>query len=352
MLWRQAKNNQPCHQGYWTMHWCVHRGKNKYNAVYLLCFHNAVRCILCVCVCPFLCEAGDYFIFGSLHSSLVFHFHLCHYFPISELHLNSTDYTLLLNDHSWGLRIQKLFGWLGPLGLPYITNHIHRWGLSTCKAYPYLDEHKSRENELKGCFLCVSVCLRYCACACVHVSKKNEYIILMCAYVISDTFHALIHTIFSLHEQPSVQVACLPAIWSSVCTWADVCCTCGNACLLSRSTVESTSTRPKVWWRYSLISSRRRTRARTRLSCGTAAPKTSSLWSLWIKVRRSLTRHSVFMLVFAPDPHGRQAQMQGNNRTWKASHKRTSHLLNLDWHSDETMYLLPYCDVFSFKTRC
>lgn len=55
--------------------------------------------------------------------------------------------------------------------------------------------------------------------------------------------------------------------------------------LLPRSTVGSTSTGPKVWWRYCLISSPGRTRAPTRLSCGTAAPKTSLLWCLLIKVR-------------------------------------------------------------------
>lgn len=55
--------------------------------------------------------------------------------------------------------------------------------------------------------------------------------------------------------------------------------------LLLCSTVGSTSTGPKVWWRYCLISSPGRTRAPTRLSCGTAAPKTSLLWSWLIKVR-------------------------------------------------------------------
>lgn len=54
---------------------------------------------------------------------------------------------------------------------------------------------------------------------------------------------------------------------------------------LLRSTVGSTSTGPKVWWRYCSISSPGRTRAPTRLSCGTAAPKTSLLWCLLIKVR-------------------------------------------------------------------
>ena len=101
--------------------------------------------------------------FSGLHSQqLVFHFHLFHYLPVSELHRNSTDYPLFLNDHSWALRIQKPFGWLGPLGLPYITNHIQHWGRSTCKACTYLDEHKSHENELKNRFLCVSVCV------CIH----------------------------------------------------------------------------------------------------------------------------------------------------------------------------------------
>lgn len=94
--------------------------KNKYNAV---------------CACSRLCGyILDSFIFSHFHSLLVFHFHLFHYFRISGFHLNSTDYTLFLNDHSWGLQIQKPFSWLGPLGLPYITNHIHHWGPSTCKA--------------------------------------------------------------------------------------------------------------------------------------------------------------------------------------------------------------------------
>lgn len=160
VLWHHVKNNQLCRQGYWTVHWCVHRGEKQIrHTVHLLCFHNSVRCILCVCVCSYLCEAGDCFIFSSFHSSPLLHFHLRHYFSISELHLNSTDYTLFLNDHSWGLRIQKPFGSLGPSGLPYITNHIQHWGLSTCKAYTYLRGHKSQENELKGCFLfvCISV---------------------------------------------------------------------------------------------------------------------------------------------------------------------------------------------------
>lgn len=122
--------------------------KNKHNTAYLLCFYS------CVCVrwcCCFICSTS--------HSLLVFHFHFFHYFPVSEFHLNSTDYTLFLNDHSWGLWIQKPFRWLGPLGLPYITNHIRHWGLSTCKAYTYLDEHKSYDNELKGFFSSGSVCL-------------------------------------------------------------------------------------------------------------------------------------------------------------------------------------------------
>lgn len=229
----------------------------------------------------FVCRC---FIFSSFHLSLVFHFHLFHYFPISEFHLNSTDYTLFLNDHSWGLWIQKPFSWLGPLGLPYITNHIHHWGLSTCKAYTYLDEHKSRENELKGCFLCVTVCLRVCMCY-----RKKEVVHLQCAHGISDAFMWLFHDVFSLYEEPSIgklQAARSPAIWDHLSWW--VCCMCGNICLLFCSTARSTLTRPKVWWRYCLISSLKRMRARTRHSWETAAPRTSSLWSLWIKVSHSL----------------------------------------------------------------
>lgn len=126
---------------------------------YIYCaFTTLSDTFLCVYVLP------SCFIFRSFHSSLLFHFHLFHYFPISGLHLNSTDYTLFLNDHSWGLWIQKPFSWLGPSGLPYITNHIQRWGLSTCKAYTYLDEHISHKNELEGysLFVCVSVCEVFC----------------------------------------------------------------------------------------------------------------------------------------------------------------------------------------------
>lgn len=72
--------------------------------------HNP-ECLLCLLVVT------------ALHSvtSILFH-----YFPIWGLRLNSTDYTLFLNDHSWGLQMQKPFNWLGPLGLPYITNHFHQ----------------------------------------------------------------------------------------------------------------------------------------------------------------------------------------------------------------------------------
>lgn len=132
--------------------------KTNTNAGYLLWFQQLCRLhsFFFFFLPGFVCGC---FVFYSFHSSLVFHFHLFHYFPISEFHLNSTDYTLFLNDHSWGLWIQKPFSWLGPLGLPYITNHIQHRGLSTCTAYTYLDEHKSHENELKGCFLSVTVCL-------------------------------------------------------------------------------------------------------------------------------------------------------------------------------------------------
>lgn len=162
---------------------CPQREKQILRSLFIvvsqLCQMRSVSLCLPVFVWGAVC-----FIFSCLHSSLIFHFHLFHYFPVSGLHLNSTDYTLFLNDHSWGLRIQKPFGWLGPLGLPYITNHIHRRGRSTCKAYTYLDEHKSHENELKGCFLCAHVCL------CFRV----------CAYVTLHTFHALIPTLFSQYE--------------------------------------------------------------------------------------------------------------------------------------------------------
>ena len=124
----------------------------------------------------------------------------------------------------------------------------------------------------------------------------------------------LIRTILSLYDLPSVQKitngisVSARHLGSSVCIRANMYCMCGNACLFCCSAVRSTSTRPKVWWRYCLISSRGRTRARTRLSCGTAAPRTSSLWSLWIKVSHTLTRHCGVMLFFVTEHYERRAQ--------------------------------------------
>lgn len=190
-LWHQ--DNQRCRQGYWTGTLACPHYRDKTNTTQYIYHSFATLC---------LCEASDCFIFSSSHLSLVFHFHLFHYLPISEFHLNSTDYTLFLNDHSWGLQIQKPFSWLlKPWGLPYITNHIHRWGLSTCKAHTYLDEHKSHENELKGCFLCVCVC----QCFFVHVCVVQE------KEIIFHLQHACQSSPFSCTASHQI-----PSVWQNV----------------------------------------------------------------------------------------------------------------------------------------
>lgn len=91
---------------------------------------------------------------------------------------------------------------------------------------------------------------------------------------------------------------------------------CSNACLLSCSAVRSTSTRPKVWWRYCLISSLKRTRAHTRLNWEMAAPRTNSLWSLWTKVsHKSVTCHHVVILASVTFHNERQAQKK-SGESW------------------------------------
>lgn len=48
-LWHQAKNNQPCHRGYWTMRWCVHReGKT-----------NTTQCVYCAFETLSYCVCGE-----------------------------------------------------------------------------------------------------------------------------------------------------------------------------------------------------------------------------------------------------------------------------------------------------
>lgn len=156
-----------------------------------------------------------------------------------------------------------------------------------------------------------------------HVFVISHWFIL---YSLCMTYH--------LYRRLQMVCLCLPDhLGSSVCIQANMCCTCCNACLFCCSTVRSTSTRPKVWWRYCLISSRRRTRARTRLSCGTAAPRTSSLWSLWIKVSHPLTRRWGVILVFVTERYEWRAQRY--NRTEQVSWHLTGSI-----YSSHRVYML------------
>lgn len=176
------------------MNRCVRREKNKYSIFIVVSQSSAV---FCASVFARVCMRHASALYSAdFHSSLVFHFHLFHYFPISEFHLNSTDYTLFLNDHSWGLWIQKPFSWLGPLGLPYITNHIHHWGLSTCKAYTYPDEHKSHKMSSEAVSF---VFLFVCVCMC----QKKEYFI-NSVHMLFQILCMLIHNVFSVCEDPSI----------------------------------------------------------------------------------------------------------------------------------------------------
>lgn len=138
------------------------------TAQYIYCGFTTLHQIHVVCL--WLCEIDDCFIFSNLHSLLILHVHLFHYFPISQPHLNSADYTLFLNDHSWGLQIQKPFGWLGPSGLPYITNHVHHY--QHARRTLILMNIKATKTSSKAAS-CVICCL--CALVCVRVSKKEPF---------------------------------------------------------------------------------------------------------------------------------------------------------------------------------
>lgn len=131
-------------------------------------------------VCLWLCEIDDCFIFCNLHSLLTLHFHLFHYFPVSQPHLNSADYTFL-NDHSWGLQIQKPFGWLGPSGLPYITNHMHHYQHARRTLILMNIKAMKMSSKTASCVIC---CL--CVLVCVRAWKKEPFY-QTCTFVILDS---------------------------------------------------------------------------------------------------------------------------------------------------------------------
>lgn len=137
-----AKNNQRCHWGRWTVHWCVHRGRTN-KAAFIYCGfttpsvrHVASRaCLLVFC--------------RSLQLSL--QFYLFHYFPNMPPPPNPpalpSEQRWLLVISKWSqlrfLQIQKPFGWLEPLGSPYIMDHMSR------------HQHAGGPTpQHKGCFPC------------------------------------------------------------------------------------------------------------------------------------------------------------------------------------------------------
>ena len=128
---------------------CPWMEKQIEHSVFIVLSQPSVRHIVCVCVCDRWATAlsaatsAHRLYLGFIYSII------CQY---PKPHLNSADYALLLNDRSWGLQIQKPFGWLGPLGLA--IHHKQHPPISTCKAEAGPNEHKSLGNELKGCFLC------------------------------------------------------------------------------------------------------------------------------------------------------------------------------------------------------
>lgn len=112
----QAKNNQCCHQGCWTVHWCVHRGEEKSGSIYLLFTtlsvrHVATNASAAITAVSFIPLRSQY---GSLPWPPIWTVLITHYFQMITAEV---------------LQLQKPFGCLEPLGSPYIIDHMSAIGL-------------------------------------------------------------------------------------------------------------------------------------------------------------------------------------------------------------------------------